>query len=323
MYYFLFILLCLFLLVLFVCLFFHFRKKKILNKIRCMKRSEKCALLEDLVKPFGYCYYCTYGFFSSTIDAWQRKAGYTYLYDYMAPRFQMVFDFLPVYFDYDGKTWLIEFWKGQYGINIGAEIGIYHADRIIASEDYKTSMFECASDKEMLSCAFLLSDKEGHYLRLAKKHWWLTAFLTGYFSKPDDLCMENTISFPNREMMSAFLNGLLSAGLTSQDYSVYGLTVSFPFCKTPEDTSNLLTRFWYHFSQWKNKLFCRIYLWVTRPFSRTEDRVLYLYYYLPFAFRKLLRLHRFDKRCHRRKCCMKKKRIKKEKHNKPAQEKPL
>ena len=43
----------------------------------------------------------------------------------MAPRFQMVFDALPVYFDYQKKTWLIEFWKGQYGINTGAEIGIY------------------------------------------------------------------------------------------------------------------------------------------------------------------------------------------------------
>ena len=28
----------------------------------------------------------------------------------------MVFETLPVYFDYAGKTWLIQIWKGQYGI---------------------------------------------------------------------------------------------------------------------------------------------------------------------------------------------------------------
>ncbi|MGN0154047.1 MAG: DUF4474 domain-containing protein [Lachnospiraceae bacterium] len=288
-----------------------------------MKKSEKCALLENLVKPFGYCYYCNYGFFSSTIDAWQRKAGYTYLYDYMSPRFQMVFDLLPIYFDYNGKTWLIEFWKGQYGINTGAEIGIYHADKIISPTDYKTTMFECASDEEMLPCSFLLYNKDGNYLRITRKHWWLTAFLTGCFSRPSDLCMENTITFPNTEMLSAFINGMRYAGFTTQDYSVCGLSVFFTFCEPQEEKVSLLTRFWCHFSQWKNKWFCKLYLWVTRPFSRTEDRILYLYYYLPFAFRKLLRLHRFDKRRHRRKCCMKKKRMKKEKHNKPAQEKPL
>ena len=82
MYYFLFILL---LAALIFCLFFHFKKKKIIAKIKCMDKCRKCSLLEELVNPFGYCYHCSYGFFSSTIDAWQRKTGYTYLYDYMAP----------------------------------------------------------------------------------------------------------------------------------------------------------------------------------------------------------------------------------------------
>ena len=53
-------------------------------------------MLEELAAPFGYVYHCCCGFFSSTIDAWQKAAGYTWFYDYMAPRFQMVFDVLPV-----------------------------------------------------------------------------------------------------------------------------------------------------------------------------------------------------------------------------------
>ena len=39
----------------------------------------------------------------------------------------MIIDAYPVYFDYQDKTWMIEFWRGQYGINTGAEIGVYHA----------------------------------------------------------------------------------------------------------------------------------------------------------------------------------------------------
>ena len=121
------------------CILFQCRRKKIICRIKEMDCCAKCTLLDELVYPFGYRFHCDHGFFSSTVDAPQRRAGYAWLYDYMAPRFQMVFDSLPVYFDYRGRTWLIEFWKGQYGINTGAEIGVYHADGIIPESDYKTT----------------------------------------------------------------------------------------------------------------------------------------------------------------------------------------
>lgn len=264
-----------------------------------MDYCTKCSLLNELVYPFGYDFHCDCGFFSSTVDAPQRQAGYTRLYDYMAPRFQMVFDSLPVYFDYRGRTWLIEFWKGQYGINTGAEIGIYHADSIIPESDYKNAWFSCAEENEMLDCSFRLCKCENECICNSGRHWWLTAFLVGCFSRPSCLAMESCICFPNREMLSAFLNGLKRADCPEDCLSVRGLSVCFVFHR---DTTkyNLLTRFWRRFSQWKNKLFCKLYLWVTRPFLCTEDRVLYLYYYLPRAFRKLLRLRRFNKRCHKR-----------------------
>ncbi len=281
------------------CIFFQCRRKKIICKINAMDYCTKCSLLNELVYPFGYDFHCDCGFFSSTVDAPQRQAGYTRLYDYMAPRFQMVFDSLPVYFDYRGRTWLIEFWKGQYGINTGAEIGIYHADSIIPESDYKNAWFSCAEENEMLDCSFRLCKCENECICNSGRHWWLTAFLVGCFSRPSCLAMESCICFPNREMLSAFLGGLKRADCPEDCLSVRGLSVCFVFHR---DTTkyNLLTRFWRRFSQWKNKLFCKLYLWVTRPFLCTEDRVLYLYYYLPRVFRKLLRLRRFNKRCHKR-----------------------
>lgn len=302
----LYLLILLFIAALF-CILFHLHKKKIICKVKCMDKCKKCSLIDELVKPFGYCYHCNYGFFSSTLDAWQKKAGYTYLYDYMAPRFQMVFDALPIYFDYDGKTWMIELWKGQYGINTGAEIGIYHTDHIISASEYKTTLFDCADESEMLTCSFLLYNKDGGYLRITGKHWWLTAFLTGCFSNPGDLCMKASLTFPDREMLSAFIRGMYQAGYTAQDMNLFGLTLTFTFCEEQKPDSRLLTRFWCRFSQWKNRIFCKLYLWITKPFCKTEDRILYLYYHLPFIFRRVLRLHRFDKRCHRKKCCMRSK----------------
>lgn len=296
------LLLIIFLIALIFILFFHFKKKKIIAKLCNMKKAQKCFLLNELVEPFGYCYQCSCEFFSTTLDAWQKEFGYTYLYDKMAPRFQMVFQSEPIYFDYDGKTWLIEFWKGQYGINTGAEIGVYHADRIIPPEDYKKTIFSCASEEEMLDLSLLLYNQNGRYVWVREKHWWLTAFLTGCFSHPSDLFIETSITFPDYEMLDAFIQGMYAAGYTTRDFYVFGLKVNFTFYAPKEEETGFFTLFWRRFSQWKNKIFCKLYLWITRPFCETEDRILYLYYYLPFAFRKTLRLHRFKKRkkCHRR-----------------------
>ncbi len=278
----------------------HFRRKKIICKIKCMDKCQKCSLLEELAAPFGYAYHCCCGFFSSLTDAWQKAAGYTWFYDYMAPRFQMVFDTLPVYFDYHGKTWLIEFWKGQYGINTGAEIGIYHADRLLSEAEYQVAHFSAVSEREMLSCSLHLSEADGTYVQLSEKHWWLTAFLPGVFSRPATLCLKASLYFPNMEMLEAFHCGLCQTGYLADDLTIQNHCLSFTFHEPFPTHYGLLTRFHRWFSQCLNRIYCRLFVWITRPFHCTEDRILYLYYYLPFAFRRLMRLHRFNRRCHKK-----------------------
>ena len=295
-----------------VCMFFcHFRRKKIIHKIKCMDKCQKCSLLEELAAPFGYAYHCCCGFFSSLTDAWQKAAGYTWFYDYMAPRFQMVFDALPVYFDYHDKTWLIEFWKGQYGINTGAEIGIYHSDRLLSEAEYQVAHFSAVSEQEMLSCSLHLSEADGTYVQLSEKHWWLTDFLPGVFSRPADLSLKASIYFPNVEMLEAFHGGLCQTGYPAENLTIQNHCLSFTFHQPFPTHYGPLTSFHRWLSQCLNRIYCRLFVWITRPFHCTEDRILYLYYYLPFAFRKLMRLHRFHRRCHRKngcrrpKCCRK------------------
>ena len=291
-------------LIAFICMIFcHFRRKKIICRVKCMDKCQKCSMLEELAAPFGYVYHCCCGFFSSTIDAWQKAAGYTWFYDYMAPRFQMVFDALPVYFDYQKKTWLIEFWRGQYGINTGAEVGIYHADRLLSEAEYQVAHFAAADEHEMLSCSLHLCETDGTYVQISEKHWWLTAFIPGVFSCPQDLRLKAAVYFPNEEMMDAFHCGLCRAGYPAEEITIQNLCLSFTFHRPLPVHYGLFTRFHRWLSQCLNRIYCRLFVWITRPFVCTEDRVLYLYFYLPFCFRRLMRLHRFHRRCHRKSGC--------------------
>ncbi len=281
----------------------HFRRKKIICKIECMDKCEKCSIVEELAEPFGYAYHCCCGYFSSTVDAWQKAAGYTWLYDYMAPRFQMVFDALPVYFNYCGKTWLIEFWKGQYGINTGAEIGIYHADRLLTESEYRTALFHAAKEDEMLPCSMELYEENGDFVSLSERHWWLTAFLPGVFSRPSGLCLKASICFPDAEMLEAFHEGLCRAGYPAELVTVQNCCVTFAFHRPLPEHYGPFTRFHRWLSQCLNHMYCRLFVWITRPFVCTEDRILFLYYYIPFCFRKLMRLRRCHRRCHKKNGC--------------------
>ncbi|MBD5457669.1 MAG: DUF4474 domain-containing protein [Lachnospiraceae bacterium] len=278
-------------LLLFVCLNF-WRRKKIIKKICTMCIKEKCHLLDELIKPFGYSYVLSQDIFTSRIDAWQREFGYCALFDEAASRFSMVLDCLPIYFPYQNRTWMIEFWKGQYGINTGCEIGVYHADRILTDDELAQTLFQCADDENMLKMSLTLFKDSGEIASLCEKHWWLTAFSMGSFSNPNNLSLRASIVFPSGKMAAAFANGLMRAGYQPEDIQHCCNTVTFIFSDSVQPR-DILKRLQRRIAQWINHFWCRIYLFVTRPFHLSIDRILYLYYYLPFAFRKMLHIKKY------------------------------
>lgn len=272
---------------------FHFKKKSIIKKICRMTFEERCTLLNDISMPFGYCYEPYQDIFSSTIDAWQKDFGFTHAYDVAAPYFNMVYDYKTIYFDYEGKTWLIELWKGQYGINTGCEIGVYHADTVIPPDKYKSTMFNAVSADEMLPFSVTLRRDAKCLGQLSKPHWWLTIFDMGMCSRPKSLSMEVSITFPDCRMLSAFKQGT-KAAMPDVPLSIKCRTVSFIFSRCSNSYS-LWKRFVRGWSMIWCRIFCKLFCFVTRPFKRSGDKILYLYYYLPFAFRRTLRLHRRKK----------------------------
>lgn len=293
-----------FIIVLCFFLWNHWRRKCIIKKVCSMTYMEKTCLLNETICPFGYQYLPEQDLFFTTFDAWQRKFGYANVYNCYAPFFNMVFDCEPVYFDYDGRTWLIEFWKGQYGVNTGAEIGIYRADSLIKPEQRNRTLFHTVPDYEIPVFSLRLKRNTNTEIQniasLTMPHWWLAAFKMGCFSKPQDLCADFCIEFPDCDMLQAFTDALVELGYDACSLQICGRRICFSY-NMPETSVPccFLTRPVRMIAQWENHLFCRLYLFITRPFHCTLDRLIYLYFYLPFIFRHCLRLRRCKKRKHR------------------------
>lgn len=267
-------------------------RKNAAEKVSDMSQRQKDDLLENLVFPFGYTYLHDQDIFSSSLYAWQKRFGYSAFYDKSAPHFHMVFDALPVYFNYGGCTWLIEFWKGQYGIHSGCEIGIYKSDEILEKEDYCAKLFHAVEKEEMLPLSFRLTHNNILLASLEQTHWWLTAFCCGYFSNPAELKMENSITFPNTCMAHAFTNALESLGY---DVCICGLKVCFTFDNCPNRPASCIQQLYRRQIQWQNRQLCRLFLWFTAPFTTTQDRVLFLFESIPALFHRILQIHKSPK----------------------------
>lgn len=269
-----------------------------------MGLSEKLCIINQLITPFGFTYSVLQDVITSRVDAWQREFGYHALFDKTALRFHMVFDCEPVYFHYGNKTWLIEFWKGQYGINTGGEIGIYCADSVACPDRYDQTLFQSVPDSQMLPVSMELYYKGGLLFGLKRRHWWLTGFSMGRFCEPEDLVMKASVTFPNLCMLECFENSLLNMGYSRQDVCVQELTVCFTFSRPHALQPRSVYRRRARRAQWKNRQLCKIYRWFVRPFSCTLDQLLYLYFCLPFLVRRLLRLRKCGKqKFHSKKRC--------------------
>lgn len=283
-----------------------FRRHRMICKVKRMEVCARIDLLNRVLSPFGFCYLEEQDIISSTLDAWQRQFGYRSLYDDTALGFSMVFDCEPVYFYYKNRTYRIELWKGQYGMNTGAEIGIYYAEGIIDPGRFDTAWFQCVPEEELLMLKMELYYKGQKLYGAAGMHWWLTGFDVGRYCEPEDLMLWASIGFTDPQMLSCFVEGLRHLGYQKCDIIVREMAVSFsfgrPFAKQPRARHRLRVSF----AQWKNRFFCRLFLRVTRHFSCTLDRLLYLYFYLPPAFRHLcLRRKNRRQKFRRRGCCQK------------------
>jgi hypothetical protein len=207
------------------------------------------SVLAKSVFAAGFSYDDKQDIIFSRMDALQRKLGYAYGYDDLAFLISAEIDCEPIFLDYRGKTWMIELWKGQYGLMTGCEIGVYNRahesslspmyaflDATVGKRPYDPDkshnmFFDCAGNDELLEMSFTLH-RRGQKLfsrgdPVPEKHWWLTGFKWGELSSPDDLSMDVLIKFPDTQMSQLFANALTALGYRPP--LVQGPSVRFTF----------------------------------------------------------------------------------------------
>ena len=263
---------------------------KVICVFRCRKFRPSCHSQEQVervnreLESLGFLFDARQEIFYSRHDAWQRRFGYRKLFDEMAPSLSMIIDSEPVTFEYNGRKWLLELWKGQYGITVGAEIGIYVSD--------DGTHYESVDEQEELPMAFLLYQGEDVIMRRQDRHWWLTGFRVGVYAQPSDLLMFVEIQFPNSEMCLAALNGFRQLGYGRENMAVMRNTIRLrfdkPYSKQPRKKFCFLARIRMKI----NKINCRIFNRCTRKYPCMLDKIEYIKFRAPRLYRLVIKLFR-------------------------------
>ncbi|HEX3032730.1 MAG TPA: DUF4474 domain-containing protein [Bacillota bacterium] len=192
----------------------------------------------EIISLSGFSYDPNQDMFYSELNAWQRKMGYCHLYDEFLAPLGMIIDCEPIHFDYGGKNWMIQFWKGQYALNTGCEIGVYSVEEPDPDNPdfFPGTFYRCAGDEDLLDMAYSL-EKQGETLFTGRAtHWWLTGFRPGEFSEPSELTMKVELTLKNSKMCQAFIHGLREAGYSEKEILRVGDTVFLNFSEahTPQ-----------------------------------------------------------------------------------------
>ncbi len=181
----------------------------------------------------GYLYDPAEKCFYTSSDPWQRVAGYNEIYDTLAPITMISFDTVRLKFDYNNKNWMIQVWKGQYGMAFyGAEIGVYNKPMDRALEHY-----DCASDEDRLMMSMDFYEYENRlfgsdgwekkFSRPYDSYWWCTGFVPGNkLGNFGSLRVDARITAKDYDMLIGIKNALAE---NSIQCTISGLNIYFTY----------------------------------------------------------------------------------------------
>ncbi len=188
---------------------------------------------QDILEFAGFEYDDKQGIYYSQMNPLQRNFGFNFVYDTAAPIVGMIYDTERLEFVYEGKEWMVQLWKGQYGITSGAEVGLYSRD------PNRVMQYDCADDEELIVMQYDFYNM-GEYVfsRGPEKHWWLTGFKVFNVGIPFMITMDITLKFTDNQMASAFMTALKKAqraSLTNPiNYVRNGSTIRFIWGSVPK-----------------------------------------------------------------------------------------
>lgn len=253
---------------------------------------------EQWLEESGFSYDEKQDIFFSTMNPWQRKYGYCELYDEAAPALGMIIDCEPIKFEYEGKKWLIELWKGQYGMVTGCEVGVYttNGPDLNIPKVFDGTFFGDTDEENHLVIEIHLTKGERQLLRRRDKHWWMTGFVLGMFSEPEELTLEVGITMKSEEMRDIFVDTITEMGYKEGQYRIIGETV-FLLYKTPYSPKPITrTAATDRIIQEKNKDWCELYQNAVPQGKNVMEQLTTLQEMKPRIYREVLRLFRNKRR---------------------------
>lgn len=246
----------------------------------------------NMLKNVGYAYDAKQDIFYSNMDAWQRQVGYCRLYDEAAAPMGMIIDCEPIYFEYGGKRWMIEFWKGQYDMAAGCEVGVYNTDRpdITLPGYFSFTFYDCAENDDRLHIAYTAKKNGKPFFKREGVHWWLTGFVVGTFCNPAQITMDIRVTLKDKQMCDRFVEALEQAGYSGSAIYRKNNTVQWTFdrpkTKQPYTRSGQTDRI----VQAKNKLLCDKYTEAIKGLKTMPERIAVLQQRYPSIYANLLEI---------------------------------
>lgn len=248
----------------------HRRIKQAKIFIRTATEQEKQNYINRQIEVAGFLYDWKKDIFYAMKKTWQKRYGYCRMYDEAAALFGMIIDCEPIYFDYDDKKWMLELWKGQYGMTTGGEIGLYTAT------DRSEKFYKGVDAENYIGMKMELFRRGVPFFERQENHWWLTGFRLGVCSKPKELKMVVTLTFLNRLMCLKFVEGLRRAGYSDSEFMVQNERVKIlfftPHTKQPSTRGPIRD----HFRIMRLCAICRLYRFYTRKYKTTSDKLIIL-----------------------------------------------
>lgn len=173
-----------------------------------VEQNPQMSDLMEFIGPyaefFGFAYDAEQDIFYSTKYPIQRIFGFNSLYDMGASRFGMFYQTKRIRFFHEDREWMVQLWKGQYGVTVGGEVGVYYR-----YSDSTFKHFDAVADEDMILMGFQLSKNNTPYLeRGPEKHWWLTGFRILDVAAPTQLDMVIFFDWETKSMADAFEGGL-------------------------------------------------------------------------------------------------------------------
>ncbi len=164
-------------------------------------------------------------------DCFQAEFGYNPLYDFGANLIDFSIETTKLDFDYEGKEYRIQLWKGQYISGeigtIGGEIGVYNRPESRSGQHY-----DCAQKDDWVKMEMTIYWDEfdnGEYLpqftRNYNDFWWCTGFVDGQLKNRRDsntLRLLGRITWETEEQAQLFAEAMRKKGFTEvEEFSPY------------------------------------------------------------------------------------------------------